>query len=184
MYLYKGGIKLHKDTIELAENKLILLYIIKKINLPVSRSNITQIVLENNLLNYFQLQQYLSELIEGEFISDTKQNNSHIMALTEKGISTLNFFVNRIPEKKLEIINKYLKEHTISDKNDFEALSNYIPLIGNKYMVNLKFIKNEDMLMELNLIANSGVEAERICSIWKSNPEEIYGKISNMFIQE
>ena len=172
-----------KDTIELAENKLILLYIIRKINLPVSRSNITQIVLENNLLNYFQLQQYLSELIEGEFINDTKQNNSHIMTLTEKGSYTLNFFVNRIPEKKLEIINKYLKEHTISDKNDFEALSNYIPL-GNKYMVNLKFIKNEDMLMELNLIANSGVEAERICSIWKSNPEEIYGKISNMFIQE
>ncbi|HBM81290.1 MAG TPA: DUF4364 domain-containing protein, partial [Clostridiaceae bacterium] len=49
------------DTQELAESKLLILYLFKKINLPISNAIVTDIVLENNLLNYFQLQQYLSE---------------------------------------------------------------------------------------------------------------------------
>jgi len=34
---------------ELAENKLILLYIIDKVNIPISNLQITKIILENNL---------------------------------------------------------------------------------------------------------------------------------------
>ena len=54
---------------ELAENKLLLLYIFDKIQLPVSNNLITEIVLENNLFNYFHIQQYLSELVTSDFFS-------------------------------------------------------------------------------------------------------------------
>jgi predicted transcriptional regulator len=67
------------DTQELAENKLLLLYIINKINIPISNAYITEIVLENNLLNYFHLQQYLSELVASEFLIQDKQNKKQII---------------------------------------------------------------------------------------------------------
>ena len=38
---------------ELAENKLILLYIVDKLNMPVSNLQLTKIVMENKLMNYF-----------------------------------------------------------------------------------------------------------------------------------
>jgi len=47
---------------ELAENKLILLYIIDKVNIPISNLQITKIILENKFMNYFMLQQLLNEL--------------------------------------------------------------------------------------------------------------------------
>ena len=51
------------DTLDLAENKLLLLYIFRELDVPVTRNLITEIILENNFLNYFILQPYLSELI-------------------------------------------------------------------------------------------------------------------------
>jgi len=53
---------------ELAENKIILLYIIEKIGMPVSNIQITKLVLEKKLMNYFLLQQRLNELCESGFL--------------------------------------------------------------------------------------------------------------------
>ena len=41
-----------EDTLELAENKLLLLYIFDKIKIPITNNKITQIILENNFINY------------------------------------------------------------------------------------------------------------------------------------
>jgi hypothetical protein len=68
-----------KDMSELAENKLLLLYIFCEIGMPVSNSHITQIILENNLINYFSLQQYLSELIDSGFINIKKHDKQHFL---------------------------------------------------------------------------------------------------------
>lgn len=56
---------MYDSTLELAENKL-LLYIIKSIKYPISNTQLTDIVLENSFINYFMLQQYVSELISSE----------------------------------------------------------------------------------------------------------------------
>ena len=49
---------------ELAENKLILLYILDKLNMPVSNLQLTKIVMENKLMNYFIFQQFLDEIVQ------------------------------------------------------------------------------------------------------------------------
>ena len=40
---------MYDSTLELAENKLLLLYIIKSIKYPISNTQLTDIVLENSL---------------------------------------------------------------------------------------------------------------------------------------
>ena len=57
-----------ENSSELAESKLLLLYILKNLKTPISNTQLTEIVLENNLINYFTLQQYISELDSSEFI--------------------------------------------------------------------------------------------------------------------
>ena len=44
---------MYDSTLELAENKLLLLYIIKSIKYPISNTQLTDIVLENSFINYF-----------------------------------------------------------------------------------------------------------------------------------
>ena len=52
------------NTRALAESKLIILYLIEKIEIPLSNSEICQFALEKNLMDYFSVQQYLSEMVE------------------------------------------------------------------------------------------------------------------------
>ena len=48
---------------ELASHKLLILYILNKINMDLTNSQITQVVLETEMMNYFSLQQFLSPLM-------------------------------------------------------------------------------------------------------------------------
>lgn len=61
-----------ENTEELAQNKLLLLYIIDKSNSSLTNNELTELVLKNNYMNYFLVQQYLSELIESGFIEYKK----------------------------------------------------------------------------------------------------------------
>ncbi|TDT61076.1 DUF4364 family protein [Fonticella tunisiensis] len=170
-----------KNTTELAENKLLLLYIFDKLNIPLSNSHITQIILENNLIDYFSLQQYLSELIESGFIKDTKEDKWHMLTITSRGKDVLEFFYNRIPESKKDTIDKYINSHISSIKKDIEVFSEYEPLGNSRFMVNLKLREGEDILIDLKLPASSNDEARHICGVWKKNYKDIYDKLMDFF---
>ena len=73
------------DTNQLAENKLILLYLLDRIGMNITRNQLTEIVLENNLVNYFLLQQYITELQNANFLVTIKKNKSKVLSLTEQG---------------------------------------------------------------------------------------------------
>lgn len=79
---------------ELAENKLIILYILNRIDMPITGEQINRIISDNNLMNYFYLQQYLNELEESNFIK-LKENKYF---LSESGLNALKLFFKHIQE--------------------------------------------------------------------------------------
>lgn len=181
MYLMGGKI-MFKGTSDLAENKLLLLYIFHRINMPMSNSHITQIILENNLINYFGLQQYISELVAAGFLNDTLHNKKHLLNLTERGTDTLNLFIGRIPDKKREVIDKYLDEHIDLIKKDISVVSDY-EIENDSYMIRLALRSNEQTLMELKFPVENNANAQDISQHWKENYEELYQKIMKLFIK-
>ena len=58
---------MYENSAELAENKLLVLYVIDSLKYPITNTQLTEIILENNFINYFTLQQYISELIASDF---------------------------------------------------------------------------------------------------------------------
>lgn len=171
-----------KGTSDMAENKLLLLYIFRRINMPMSNSHITQIVLENNLINYFGLQQFISELVSGGFLNDTQSNKKHLLSITDRGIDSLEFFITRIPDKKKEIIDKYLDEHIDLIKKDISVVSDYV-LDSSDTMIRLALRSNDKILLEIKLPVESNANAQEIFQLWKDDYEEIYQKIMNLFIK-
>ena len=73
-----------ENTTELAENKLLLLFVLEVLNRPISNTQLTELVLENNLINYFTLQQYISELDSSQFISYKDVNEKKLLIITKK----------------------------------------------------------------------------------------------------
>lgn len=71
---------------QLARFKLLLLYIIHRFGFPVSNTQLTQFVLENDIMDYFMLQQFLSELEDSKFVTNesSDKNMSSLSLMQEK----------------------------------------------------------------------------------------------------
>ena len=87
---------MYENSAELAENKLLVLYVIKSLKQPISNTQLTEIILENNFINYFTLQQYISELEYSNFVKYIEKNAKKLISITDKGENVLSFFTDRI----------------------------------------------------------------------------------------
>lgn len=172
-----------ENTEELAQNKLLLLYIIKKASYSFTKEELTEFILSKEYMNYFLIQQYLLELLESGFI---EIDNSQVekIQLLEKGNVALELFEAKISQNLKEDLELVFKSEQIIKKKEAQIVSEYFQTENKQFTVNLKLIENEQTLFSLYLNVGSVSQAESICSTWESNPEKIYQGIVNMFIND
>ena len=70
-------------------NKLMVVYLLSQGKMPLSLSQMTQIILERGYTDYFSLQQYLTELETSKFITISKQSNASYFEISSKGEEAL-----------------------------------------------------------------------------------------------
>lgn len=169
---------------ELADNKLLILYILNKINFPISNSQLTDIVLENNLMNYFTFQQYFSELLNSNFLVLIDKQAKQNINITKQGNEILELFMNRISQDKIEKINGYLKDKIITIKKAAAVTADYTIENENSYTVNLKATENDIVLIDIKINVVSNKQARDLCAKWKENSSKLYNKIITLLIDE
>ncbi|MDV3426529.1 MAG: DUF4364 family protein [Bacillota bacterium] len=172
-----------EDTLELAEFKLLVLYIINQVNMPISKSKITEIVLENNFINYFTLQQYIEELLTSSLLKYKENDDKSRLYITDRGKKVLSFFQNRISPEKMLQVNNYLNGKLNKIKEEILINGDYT-LDGENYLVDLKAKENDSLLMELKLSVVSKKQAQDLIKLWKENSSDIYNKIIQILINE
>lgn len=171
-----------ENTEELAQNKLLLLYIIDKPQTPLSNSEITEFVLENNYMNYFLIQQFLSELVESKFIEYKKYKGKEVYTLLKKGKVALDCFIDRIPKKVKDDINDKFQIKLNNMKRDTQVIGDYYKKQEGEYIVYLKLVENDITLFSLNLNVVTSEQAKMICENWKSKPDSVYQSILKVLI--
>ena len=174
---------MYENSSELAENKLLMLYVLKTINEPISNTQLTEIILENNFINYFTFQQYLAELEESKFVEYQEVNEKKLLALTEKGDNVLSLFKARISPSQISIVDKYIKEKIGIIKKELTIHADYTLGSGDdKFIVDLKAIEDKALLMQLKLSVPTKKQSTLICSKWKENPSEISTNVIKILI--
>lgn len=163
-----------KDISELAESKLILLYMIHKMNLPVFLSYVQQFALEAEYMDYFSLSTYLAELSKNEYLLKNIENNKTSYTISEKGVNVLNYFSNRIPSYIKEKIDNYVLANRKKVRRELEVTAVYYENESNNYIVKCGAYEDSVLLMEVNLNVVSKESAERICKNWKDNVNTYY----------
>ncbi|MGL4655638.1 MAG: DUF4364 family protein [Sarcina sp.] len=174
---------MYDNTVELAENKLLLLYIIKSIKYTISNAQLTDIVLEHSFINYFTLQQYIAELEKSNFIKLEEKDNKEFVLLTRKGDSVLSLFKDRLSQSKMKSIDEYLSEQIDEIKRELNIFGDYTPDNNDSFLVTLKAIEGSCVLLDLNVSVPSKDQAKELCSKWKNNSSEIYNKIMEALIE-
>lgn len=173
-----------ESSLELAENKLLVLYILKILKQPITNTQLTEIILENSFINYFTLQQYISELMDSKFIQYIEVSDKNLVSLTEKGENVLTLFQDRISEAKLNSINEYIKSRIELIKKELTIHSDYTLAKNNSFLVHIKALEDEVPLIELKLSVPTKKQATYICNKWQENPSEIYNQIISLLINE
>ncbi len=171
------------NTEELAQNKLLILYIIKKASYDFSKEALTEFILSKDYMNYFLFQQYMLELSESHFIEIDNSYEENILLL-EKGDLALDLFETKVPQALKDELDEVFKVEEAVKKKESQIVSEYFEKENNQYTVNLKLIENEETLFSLYLNVASASQAESICNTWKADPDKIYQGIVNMFIIE
>lgn len=172
-----------EGTQELAENKLLLLYIFSYMECPLTNSCITEVVLENGFVSYFNLQQYLSELVDAGFLNKSKEENRQLYNITLKGKSALEYFESRIDSSKREKIKAYMDNFRSRPESLVQVSAEYNEDSNKQYNVACKLIENNLVLMEMKISTKSIENAKQICSNWKSNASQICSRITKMLME-
>lgn len=166
----------------LAGKKLMILYLIDKMDIPLTKVQITNAVLENNLIDFFTFQQCISELEEASMIKQVPHQKKQCYAITESGRKAVEVFEHRIPKNTLEVINSYISKNKDSIKKESQVIAEYKKASDKEYIVTLKVVEKDLVLIDLRLSVVSARQAKQICEKWRSSSEKIYSQLINSLI--
>lgn len=155
--------------------KLIVLYMLERSGFPVTRTQVTDFLLNREYTtNFLNLQQAIGELIDDGLISSVTARNRSYLSITEEGCETLKFFKNQIDRDIRIDIDDYLKEHGFELRNENSVLANYRKASSGEYEARLTAADKGITLIDLTLSVPLEETAAIICDNWKSRNQEIY----------
>ena len=99
--------------------KLIILYMLEKVDFPLTNAQISGFILDKGYTTYFHLQQAISELIDSELIESKTIRNSSYFEITAQGKQTLSYFEDQISDGIKSDISTFFKENIIMKISGF-----------------------------------------------------------------
>lgn len=178
-----GGVFMADSISQLAENKLIILYLVKKMGIALSNSEICQFSLEKNYMDYFSVQQYLAELVDAGWLEKNRDNHNTRYTLTDEGNEIINYFICHISESAKNEINQYIHENSKRIKAEYEVTANYFLELNNNYLVKCGLCDSDGSnLMEVSVSVATREQAQLICSNWKKSVNTLYGSILSSLV--
>lgn len=171
------------DNRELAENKILLLYIIDKLNLPVTNTFITKVVLENSYMNYFFLQQFLSEMLIDEYLESKTEDSRSMYIITTKGKEVLNMFTDLLPIGLKKRIASTVREIRKNYRNETMIISDYTCENENEYVVKCKIKEDDFSLIDIKVTVGSKEEAINISNNWRAYADILYTEVLDSLIK-
>lgn len=164
------------DQQNLAEDKILILYILKKVGKPLSHKELLELILSVADINYFYFQQFLSELLEDNYIIKY-DGEIELYEVTQEGTSALDLTLDLIPGITKLKIDSQFKESLDSIKDKFSVAAEYNPISENEFIVTCKIIENHKNIFKLETYVGSKEQASSIANNWNKNVEEMYPKI-------
>lgn len=154
--------------------KLIVLYMLNRVNFPLTTAQISDFILEKEYTSFLTLQQVISELTDaGMVAARTMGNRTHLM-ITEEGKETLHFFENRIGDPIKSDINAFFQENEFTLRNEVSVQGDYYKSTSGEYEAHLIAKDRGINLVELTLSVPTNEMASAICDNWQKRNQEIY----------
>ena len=143
--------------------KLIILYILNRVDFPLTNAQI-------------------SELVESNLIREESTHNRTFYHITEEGTEIVYYFKSDISPAIQKDINNFLKQKKYELKNEVSVKSDYHRNPNGEYSVKCQVIEQRIPLIELTVTAPTEDEAETIANNWTRKNQELYAYIMSQLL--
>lgn len=171
--------KITSDDETLAENKVLILYVLDKANKPLTNDVLYKLVLTAIDMNYFYFQQFILDLVNVNYILSFEKEDQVLYRITEDGKRTLDLTLDLLPGIIKLKADTNLKQILETSEEDHSIVAEFTPLSENHYTIVCKIVENNETIFEVKTFAGSREEAKKIVDNWKNNANTVYPKILN-----
>ena len=154
--------------------RLMILYMLDKVDFPLTNTQITNFIQEKDYTDYFTVQQTLSELLDSDLIIAESTHNNTLYRITPEGRQTVDFFSNKISNGIKQDILEYFTENRMELKQETSVVSDYYKTTDNRYAVRCQMKNGEHPIIDLTLAVPDKEQAIAVCKNWSEQSENIF----------
>ena len=174
------------NTTTLAENKVLILYILNQIQNGIIEDGLYKIISSINNVNYFYFKEVLTDLLDsklvGIFTKDEEEDS--VLKITSEGKNALSLTIDVLPGiLKLKADNVF-KEEFSSIADETSIIAEFIPRSENDYIIKCRIIEKNETIFEVKTFAGSRDRAKIIVDNWNKNASKIYTKMLEILLED
>lgn len=154
--------------------KLIVLYMLNKVDFPLTNAQLSSFILERDYTTYFTLQSVLSELAESSLIRQETIRNCSYYTITDSGAEALHYFQNRISLSIREEIDDYIAANKMRLRDEVSIIADYYKNTADEYSVRCIVKEKYANPIELTITVPDEAQAKTVCRHWKDHCQAIY----------
>lgn len=159
--------KLTSDDETLAENKVLILYILNKVGKSISNDALLNLVLAVTDMNYFYFQQFLLDLLDNGYIKNYTKEDHNFYEITDFGKETLHLTQDILPGIIKLRVDSNFKEEMDSFENEHSVIAEYTPRRENYFDISCKIVEKNETIFEVKTFVGSTSQAKDIVDNWK-----------------
>ena len=168
-------------------NKLILLYVLDKMEIPLTENSILEICSsQNNWVNWMDCKELLQQLIQAKFVyKPSTENDENRYNITVTGRECLSQFYTRIPASLRDKIATFAHENKMLFKRNQEYVAKSYKNEDGSYTIDLKILEplTTDSIFSLTLKTDTRHSATTACKRWREQAPTIYEYLYNKIIE-
>ncbi len=171
---------------ESTHNKLLVLFILEKFEMPIAEELFLSLCCVDNMwIPYLYCKQVINELTTSGFISKSNLpgSNSPILTITTDGRNCLAYFYKDIPLSLQNEVKEFLKENRLQYRKKQEFTSDYFRNEDGTFTVSLKIHDLTKVLLDLKMVVESRTLAIAIRSSWNKTAPEAYKLLHDLLIE-
>jgi hypothetical protein len=169
------------DQDKLTQVKLIILYMLARVDFLMTASQISDFVLGKDYADFIMLTQAQGELMDNGLISQAPHShNATELSITSEGRDTIKYFGSRLPDFIKNDIENYFADKAFELRNELAVKGDYVYNSATGEYETRLIIKDRDVTtLDMTLSVPTEEIAEHIVDVWKEKATGVFKYITD-----
>ena len=157
--------------------KLMILYLLQQVGLPLSPGQISSFVVGQNYMTWFRMQEALKDLVDSGLAEAGTDPHMTYYTITDEGLSDLKYLRGDLSSEFQSDVHAWMTANSYEIRTEAGVTANYRYLNTEGYMVECAVAEDCQPVIELRLYVPTEEAAQTVCDRWKRRHADVYREI-------